>query len=351
MPSNKNIVQNAVSKAISSDETIDLLLISNILDDINGEEVGEDKDYGMNYNYLYIGMSGRRMVDQMNSNWRATDAQFLANKNALDLRIISNQIKEIKVEDNIAYFTTDGKTWKSLLTTWGKITGNITEQADLKQALDNKVGLDQFNALTAQVSSNSSNIITINGNVTSLTNSVSNILNVLNASDGVLVRLDNAERLLAKKITSNSVLEIRTINGTALEFTTNGTEWHPVSSAGQVEWGDVIGDIENQADLMVYIDKLEKLIKSVDDDLLPHLENYNNPHQVTAEQIGLGNVNNTSDTDKPLSTDQKAYIDNQIEILRQQIVGGSKFQSLKQTDYEAITTKDNTTIYYINDLS
>ena len=34
---------------------------------------------------------------------------------------------------------------------------------------------------------------------------------------------------------------------------------------------------------------------------LDHITDKNNPHEVTAEQIGLGNVNNTSDLDKPIS--------------------------------------------------
>jgi hypothetical protein len=33
-----------------------------------------------------------------------------------------------------------------------------------------------------------------------------------------------------------------------------------------------------------------------------HITNYSNPHQVTATQVGLGNVNNTSDLNKPIST-------------------------------------------------
>ena len=35
-----------------------------------------------------------------------------------------------------------------------------------------------------------------------------------------------------------------------------------------------------------------------------HLDDKENPHGVTKEQIGLGNVNNTSDADKPISTAQ-----------------------------------------------
>lgn len=42
-----------------------------------------------------------------------------------------------------------------------------------------------------------------------------------------------------------------------------------------------------------------------------HINNTNNPHKVTKEQIELGNVNNTSDLDKPVSNQQKEYIKNE----------------------------------------
>ena len=38
------------------------------------------------------------------------------------------------------------------------------------------------------------------------------------------------------------------------------------------------------------------------DSYLDHVQNFENPHIVTAQQIGLGNVDNTSDLDKPIST-------------------------------------------------
>jgi len=41
-----------------------------------------------------------------------------------------------------------------------------------------------------------------------------------------------------------------------------------------------------------------------------HIPHTDNPHAVTAAQVGLGNVDNTSDTDKPVSTAQQAAIDN-----------------------------------------
>ena len=40
-----------------------------------------------------------------------------------------------------------------------------------------------------------------------------------------------------------------------------------------------------------------------------HIENENNPHNVTKAQVGLGNVDNTSDADKPISTATQAALD------------------------------------------
>ena len=52
--------------------------------------------------------------------------------------------------------------------------------------------------------------------------------------------------------------------------------------------------------------------KDTTDKLNTHLENYTNPHQVTKVQIGLGNVNNTSDLEKPISNAVKAALDKKL---------------------------------------
>ena len=44
-----------------------------------------------------------------------------------------------------------------------------------------------------------------------------------------------------------------------------------------------------------------------------HVNNKNNPHAVTKAQVGLGDVNNTSDANKPVSTAQKAALDKKID--------------------------------------
>ena len=50
-----------------------------------------------------------------------------------------------------------------------------------------------------------------------------------------------------------------------------------------------------------------KIMKAIAD-LISHLANKTNPHEVTKTQVGLGNVDNTSDADKPVSTSQATAI-------------------------------------------
>ena len=43
-----------------------------------------------------------------------------------------------------------------------------------------------------------------------------------------------------------------------------------------------------------------------------HLDNFTNPHEVNQDQVGLGNVDDTSDIDKPISRDTQAALDQKI---------------------------------------
>lgn len=45
-----------------------------------------------------------------------------------------------------------------------------------------------------------------------------------------------------------------------------------------------------------------------------HIEDKNNPHGVTAEQIGFTNVDNTSDIDKPISNAMQVALDEKANI-------------------------------------
>lgn len=52
------------------------------------------------------------------------------------------------------------------------------------------------------------------------------------------------------------------------------------------------------------------LIKNAIASLYAHIVNYSNPHKVTKAQVGLSNVNNTSDANKPISTATQTALNN-----------------------------------------
>ena len=105
--------------------------------------------------------------------------------------------------------------------------------------------------------------------------------------------------------------------------------------------GDIIGDILNQSDLIYKFDELQDNIDGVNGNLDAHINNSSNPHGVTASQIGLGNVDNTSDIEKPVSNPQQEYITKQIK---------STLQNITKNEYEALETKNENTYYIITDL-
>jgi hypothetical protein len=76
------------------------------------------------------------------------------------------------------------------------------------------------------------------------------------------------------------------------------------------DFNDAVNEI---LDVQVYVRELtaEDLnpIEQLTKLLFEHINNKFNPHEVTKEQVGLGNVDNTADIDKPVSRPQKEYID------------------------------------------
>ena len=55
-------------------------------------------------------------------------------------------------------------------------------------------------------------------------------------------------------------------------------------------------------------------IDTVQTNLETHINNKTNPHEVTKAQVGLGNVDNTADTDKPISTATQTALDAKFSL-------------------------------------
>ena len=71
-----------------------------------------------------------------------------------------------------------------------------------------------------------------------------------------------------------------------------------------------LSNVDNTSDANKPVSTAQQTaISGVQDNLDNHIDDTSNPHQVTKSQVGLGNVDNTSDANKPVSTLQKAAID------------------------------------------
>ena len=83
-----------------------------------------------------------------------------------------------------------------------------------------------------------------------------------------------------------------------------------------------LGNVDNTADIDKPIstaqseefERIEGLITTAQGDTDGHVARTDNPHNVTKAQVGLGNVDNTSDADKPISTATQNALDKKADL-------------------------------------
>lgn len=110
--------------------------------------------------------------------------------------------------------------------------------------------------------------------------------------------------------------------------------------------GDVELEISDVNDLQ---DKLEENSSN----LTNHTENKSNPHDVTKDQVGLGNVDNTSDINKPVSTATQTALDNLNKELSQDIseVDNKIEEHIKNTENPHSVTKEQVGLGLVDNTS
>lgn len=350
----------------------------------------------LNFSQIYHGMIGRDFITAFNGNFNICNTQILYLLGEMIYRVKSSNIKEFKLENNVVYYTTDEeepKTWKAVdITAWGNISGNINDQVDLKQALDSKAALSSFNTLNNLVN-------TINSNLSSLTATVETAQASIN---------DNANDIadilteLAKKVSSTNIIAIR-MTGDKFEWSPDNINWYSHEVSDTMPWGNLTGNIADQTDLQAIINTLNTNISNLDtglstlssslenltntvtslsssvstntqdiedinesiktiqstltsiqntmvnqDTFDSHVNNTDNPHQVTKAQVGLGSVDNTADIDKPISTPQQQYVDNAVTSGIEGLTGsGDIVRNLSNiTDFGIMSTNN-----YFNNLA
>lgn len=76
---------------------------------------------------------------------------------------------------------------------------------------------------------------------------------------------------------------------------------------GSVAWGNISGSISAQADLVASFTAQTNALAA-------HTSNVTNPHNTTKAQVGLSQVDNTADVNKPISIPQQAGLDLKLPI-------------------------------------
>lgn len=194
------------------------------------------------------------------ANLLATQEDITSVNNAVSTESTRAQLAEENLSGAITTESARAKSAEEALST--KIGDNTTAIGENKTAIENETA----RAEKAESDLNDkieTNITAIEGNQTAIQNEVT--------------RATQAEEALDTKIATNAS-NIAT-NSTAIEAETTRAQ-------------GIETDLRN--------------------DLTAHIDDKDNPHEVTKSQVGLGNVDNTSDIDKPVSTAQTAAINSAV---------------------------------------
>lgn len=141
------------------------------------------------------------------------------------------------------------------------------------------------------------------------------------AGDKGKATTDKLNRIPNKLITDTSVVSYDESDKVILKYTTykqeeqyTGTNIHTINAATTATPGIMtaadktkLNGLKDQAGITADIDAVQTNLET-------HINNKTNPHEVTKAQVGLGNVDNTADTDKPISTATQTALDAKFSL-------------------------------------
>ena len=251
----------------------------------------------MDLEVYFDGMSGGDLIDIQTRNVGKITTTYGALATALASKIGSTDIKGFKITDGTLYYTLEtgsNPTWlQPNANTWGSITGTLTNQTDLKNALDAK-------ASASEVSTLSNTVTSLSGTVGGNTSSISTLGGIVSGHTTSIGELQSA---MLNKIASSTIKGLRLNASNYLEYTLNNISWTLMKVLADLNWGSIGGTLANQTDLTAALNA-----KVSTTTFNAHATSTSNPHSVTKAQVGLGNVDNTSDADKPISTATQAEL-------------------------------------------
>ena len=184
--------------------------------------------------------------------------------------------------------------------------GNVDNTSDINKPVSTaqQEALDAVKTELEEKINNSGS--DLQGNIDKIDERVTNIENSVGAPDGIAT-LDSEGKLEVSQIPNEALNVIEGKYMTETQFTdSEGVEFIPRHNTIYI---DSIGGSNKlyRWDGFKYVEvsDSDNVTEAIDN----HIKDFNNPHKVTAEQIGLGNVDNTADIDKPISTAVQEALD------------------------------------------
>ena len=186
--------------------------------------------------------------------------------------------------------------------------GNVNNTSDLDKPISSAQQTAINNAITTSKEYTDTKVANLVGSAPETLDTLEEVAKAINDNEDVVSAL-------------NSAIGTKANNSDLTSHTSNTSNPHKVT-ASQVGLGNVPNLATNDQTptytvassntalssgekLSVAFGKIAKAISS----LISHLANKSNPHSVTKLQVGLGNVDNTSDLDKPISTATQGALD------------------------------------------
>ena len=293
---------------------------------------------------VVAGMTGAQLIQVLNGNSDKTKIGFENVAAALLLRALTNNIKEFRVENGKLQFTLNGTDWyQADNNVWGSISGTISNQADLMSLLNAKASATDLTNTNNQVGALSTRVDNLGTTVSTNTAGIETNRRAIG----------EIQTKQASQVSSNTIVGLRIASNGLMQYTTDGVTWVNIQSLADINWGAIGGEISNQQDLQQILNSKINLSQ-----LTAHTNNTNNPHSVTKAQVGLGDVDNTSDVDKPISNAQQVAFDaltqsvellNDIKMNTSEDITAIEYISLERWNAaKEEGTLDNKTLYIVD---
>lgn len=230
-------------------------------------------------NYISSGAAYAHILDPLNTHVARTDNPHSVTKAQTGLGNVENRTKDVVPTPESVNYVSSGGAYSAIQTVQNDIDAHELRNDNPHNVTKSQVGLGSVVNLPmdSAPTDGSPNYVTSDG----IYDAIKVVQDDVNVHEA---RTDNPHSVTKAQVGLGSV------------------ENHPMDSTPT-----------NGSENYVTSDGIYDAIKVVQDDVDAHEARIDNPHSVTKVQVGLGNVDNTSDANKPVSTAQQAALDLKLD--------------------------------------